>query len=106
MALHRPCKAAFSLTPRWRKRVDGKNVYDGQPPAETLEKLYLHDHRAFREDFSSHLTRRESLRLTRRELKYRLFLSLRAALRSNAAARIKIPVVIAPLRLIVRRMIN
>jgi glycosyltransferase involved in cell wall biosynthesis len=106
MALHRPCRAAFSLTPRWRKRIDGKNVYDGQPAAETLEKLYLHDHRVFREDLRSHLSRKESLRLVRRELKYRLFLSLRAAVRSNIAVRVKIPVVIAPLRLILRRMIN
>src|SRR5207244_8190881 len=25
-ALRRPCRAAFSLTPRWKKRVDGQNV--------------------------------------------------------------------------------
>lgn len=106
MALHRPCSAAFSLTPRWTKRVDGKNVYDGQSSVETLKKLYLHDQRLFRKDFNSHLTQREKLRLFRREIKYRLFLSFRAALRSKFAVRAKIPVIIAPLRPILRSLID
>lgn len=102
MTLNRSCKAAFSLSPRWNKRVDGKNVYDGQPPIESLRKLYLHDYRSFGTDFKTRLTRGERLRLARRGLKYRLFLSLRKALNSNLATRAKIPVMLAPLRLIVR----
>jgi len=56
MVLRRPCRAAFSLTPRWKKRVDGKNVYDGQPYAENVRKLYLHDYRSFGRDFRPLLT--------------------------------------------------
>lgn len=80
-ALHRPCRAAFSLTPRWRKRVDGQNVYDGQPFAETVRKLYLHDYRFFGRDFRSRLTRRERLGLARRGMMYRLRLLLRETVR-------------------------
>jgi glycosyltransferase involved in cell wall biosynthesis len=80
-ALHRPCRAAFSLTPRWKKRVDGQNVYDGQPFVETVRKLYLHDYRFFGRDFRSRLTRRERLGLARRGMMYRLRLLLREAVR-------------------------
>jgi glycosyltransferase involved in cell wall biosynthesis len=80
-ALHRPCRAAFSLTPRWKKRVDGQNVYDGQPFIETVRKLYLHDYRFFGRDFRSRLTRRERLGLARRGMMYRLRLLLRETVR-------------------------
>jgi glycosyltransferase involved in cell wall biosynthesis len=98
MALHRPCRAAFSLTPRWKKRVDGMNVYDGQPFAETVRKLYLHDYRFFGRDFRAQLTRRERLHLARRGMMYRLRLLLHETLATEFAARIKIPVIIARLR--------
>jgi glycosyltransferase involved in cell wall biosynthesis len=104
MALHRPCRAAFSLTPGWKKRVDGKNVYDGQPTIETLRKLYLHDQQSFRVDFKTRLTRNERWKLGWRELRYRIFLSLRTAVNCEFAARLRIPIIIAPLRLIARRM--
>jgi glycosyltransferase involved in cell wall biosynthesis len=104
IALHRSCRAAFTLTQRWQKRVDGKNVYDGQPAIETLRKLYLHDQRSFRADFKALLSLSEQRRLARREHKYRLLLSLRIALNSNLATRLRVPVMIAPLRLVVRWM--
>jgi glycosyltransferase involved in cell wall biosynthesis len=104
MALTRPCQAAFSLTPRWKKRVDGKNLYDGQPTIETLKKLYLHDQQSFRAEFKTHLTRQERMKLAGRELKYRISLCLRTALNCEFAVRLRIPTLIAPLRLIVRRM--
>lgn len=106
MALHRPCSAAFTLTSRWTKRVDGKNVYDGQCSVGTLRKLYLHDQRIFRKDFESHLTQLEKLRLALREIKYELFLSFRAVLRSKLAVRAKMTRVIAPLRPILRSLID
>ncbi len=106
MALFRPCRAAFSLTPRWKKRVDGKNVYDGQPTIETLRKLYLHDQQIFRSDFKERLTRSQSFRLALRELKFHITLSLRTALNSDFATRMKIPIIIFPLRLIVRRILR
>lgn len=106
MALRRSCNAAFSLTPRWQKRVDGQNVYDGQAPLQTLNKLYLHDYRIFKRDFNSLLTQSEKLRLSRREIKYRLFLSFQAALRSKLSLRAGIPVIIAPLRPLLRKLSN
>jgi len=98
MALHRSCRAAFSLTPRWKKRVDGKNVYDGRPFAESIEKLYLHDYRIFGRDFRSRLTRREKLRLVRRGMKYRFRLLLHQWANTDLANHAKIPAIVTQLR--------
>jgi len=98
MALRRPCWAAFTLTPRWRKRIDGKNVYDGRPFAEAAKELHLHDHPAFRRDFSPLLTKREKLTLARREAAYRLRLLLHRSARTDLAARLKLPAIVARLR--------
>ncbi len=98
MALHRPCTAAFSLTPRWRKRTDGRNVYDGRPFAEAARKLHLHDCPAFRRDFRSLLSPREKFRLTRREAAYCLRLLLHQSVKTDLAVRLKIPAIIARLR--------
>ncbi|HKO62850.1 MAG TPA: glycosyltransferase family 2 protein [Pyrinomonadaceae bacterium] len=98
MALHRRCRAAFSMTPRWKKRTDGRNVYDGQPIVESVRELYLHDYHFFRSDFSSRLTRREKLILLERETKYRLRLRLHEWIDSNLATRAKIPALVAQLR--------
>jgi glycosyltransferase involved in cell wall biosynthesis len=98
MALHRPCKGAFSLTPRWRKRVDGQNVYDGRPFTESVKRLHLHDCPIFRRDFDSLLTRREKIMLALREAAYRLRLLLHEAAETDLAARFKIPALVARLR--------
>jgi len=98
MALHRPCRAAFSLTPRWRKRIDGRNIYDGRPFAEAAKKLLLHDYPAFRRDFRPLLSRRERLTLAGREAAYRLQLLLHQTSKTDIAERLKIPAVIARLR--------
>ncbi len=74
--LHHPCTAAFTLVPRWRKRVDGKNIYDGRPFHEIAEQLHLREYPRFRRDFHSLLTRKERLTLLRRELTYRLRVTL------------------------------
>lgn len=87
MALHRPCRAAFSLAPRWKKRVDGSNVYDDRPFGEIIRKLYLEDFHAFRRDFGARLTRREKLGLARTETQYRLHLLAHELLRGGPAAR-------------------
>ena len=97
-ALHRQCRAAFSLTPRWKKRVDGSNVYDGQPFADSVRKLYLHDCRYFARDFRAKLTRRERFGLARRALTYRVRLLLHEALGTNLAGRLGLPVLIARVR--------
>ncbi|MDT5293798.1 MAG: hypothetical protein QOJ76_678 [Acidobacteriota bacterium] len=98
MALHRRCKAAFSLTPRWRKRVDGRNVYDGRPFAEAAGELHLHDYPLFRRDFRALLTRRERITLARREAAYRLRLLLHEAAMTDLAAHLKIPLIASRLR--------
>ncbi|HEX8719435.1 MAG TPA: glycosyltransferase family 2 protein [Pyrinomonadaceae bacterium] len=98
MALRRPLRAAFSLTPRWRKRVDGKNVYDGRPFADAARDLYLHDYRAFRRDFGPLLTRRERLTLARRASAYRLRLALHEWARTRLGERLGAPRAFAGLR--------
>ena len=98
MALARPCRAAFSLSPRWRKRVDGQNVYDGRPFAETARKLHLHDYPRFRRDFRPRLTRRERFGLARREAAYRLRLLLHESAATSLAARLKLPAAVARFR--------
>src|SRR5205085_3667064 len=94
----RPCRAAFSLMPRWKKRIDGRNIYDGRPFAEAARKLHLHDYSAFRRDFRPLLTRRERLTLAGREAAYRLRLLLHRSAKTDLAARLKVPVIIASLR--------
>ena len=89
MALHHSCKAAFSLTPRWKKRVDGQNVYDGQPFIESVKNLYVHDYGIFVRDFSHQLTPLEKLILTRRGMKYRLRLLLHDWVGFDLVARIR-----------------
>ncbi|MCA1612607.1 MAG: glycosyltransferase [Acidobacteria bacterium] len=103
MALGKPCRAAFSLTPRWRKRVDGQNVYDGRPFAESARELYLHDHQVFRKDFRAALTRRESFTLARRAAGYRLRLLLHEAARTRLGARLKLPALFERLRGLTRK---
>jgi glycosyltransferase involved in cell wall biosynthesis len=106
MALSRPCRAAFSLSPRWRKRVDGLNVYDGRPFAETARKLHLQDYPSFRCDFGSSLTRREKFFLAHREMAYRLRLLLHELTGTTLAARLKVPAAVALLRRPARAIIN
>lgn len=98
MALRRPCRAAFTLTPRWRKRVDGKNVYDGRPFAEAARELYLHDYPVFRRDFGDVLTRREKFTLGRRAAAYRVRLALHESAQTPLAASLKVPHAVARLR--------
>ncbi len=91
-------RAAFSLTPRWKKRADGNNVHDGRPFAGAVRKLYLHDYRRFRRDFRARLTRRERMTLAAREAKYRLWLLLHETGHTDLAARLRIPSLVAQLR--------
>ena len=106
MALHRPCRAAFSLSPRWTKRVDGNNVYDDRPFAEIVRKLYLHDFASFRRDFAPRLTRREKLRLARVVTRYRLHLLAHGLTRTGLTARVPVPVLVSRLRSGLRATVN
>lgn len=89
--LHRDCFAAFTLVPRWKKRVDGTNIYDGKPFHEISEQLHLLEYPRFRRDFHSLLTHRERLTLFRRELTYRLRVRLHLSTRSELAMKLRIP---------------
>jgi glycosyltransferase involved in cell wall biosynthesis len=106
MVLNHPCTAAFTLTPRWRKRVDGQNIYDGQPLIESIEKLYLHDYRLFRRDFASQLTHREKFFLVSRTLKYRTRVLFHQANQTELGIWLKMPKVVAHLRSLMRRSVN
>jgi glycosyltransferase involved in cell wall biosynthesis len=98
MVLHRPCRVAFTLRSRWRKRVDGMNVYDGRPFAEIARGLYLRDHRTFRREFRARFTWRERLALALREAAYRLHLLLHESAKTDLAARLKVPPALDGLR--------
>lgn len=98
MALRHPRTAAFTLTPLWRKRVDGMNVYDGRPFAEAARKLYLHDYLSFKRDFGPLLTRRERFAFDRRVATNRLRLVLHEAAQTRLASRLKAPHFIERLR--------
>ena len=89
--LHLDCFAAFTLVPRWKKRVDGTNIYDGKPFHEISEQLNLREYPKFRRDFDSLLTHRERLTLLRREFMYRLRVRLHLSTRSELATKLRIP---------------
>lgn len=46
MILTKECRAAFTLTKLWHKRIDEINVYDGRKWSEVLEYLYIADAKA------------------------------------------------------------
>ncbi len=98
MVLHHPCRAAFTLTPRWKKRVDGLNVYDGKPFIESVRKLYLHDYRFFARDFRDQLTKREKALVAFRQMKYRVRLSMHDLAATDLAGRLRIPMLVEQLR--------
>jgi len=89
--LRRDCFAAFTLVPRWKKRVDGTNIYDGKPFHEISEQLHLREYPKFRRDFHSLLTHRERLTLWRRELTYRLRVRFHLSTKSELATKLRIP---------------
>ena len=58
LVLSKPCRAAFTLSPHWTKRVFGDNIYDGRNILE-LTKNGLHDDLVMEQDLESHLTKAE-----------------------------------------------
>lgn len=102
MALVGSCRCAFTLQPRWRKRVDGRNVYDGRPAIDALRELYLHDARLFRRRLAGHLTTREQARLRWREVKYRTFLHGHRIVRSPLAERVGLRALASTIRPLAR----
>jgi len=43
MVISKPCRAAFTLSPYWTKRVDKSNIYHGRNQLEVIRDLGLHD---------------------------------------------------------------
>jgi glycosyltransferase involved in cell wall biosynthesis len=59
MVLSKPCRAAFTLSPYWLKRVFDDNIYDGKEMLEIAKNLGLHDERLMAQHFSAQLTTEE-----------------------------------------------
>lgn len=66
MVLSSPCRAAFTSSPYWIKRVNDDNIYDGNELLEVTERLGLHDERIIAQHFFSRLTYAERYILRQR----------------------------------------
>ncbi len=66
MILTKPCRAAFTLTPYWLKRVHSSNIYHGREDIKIIEELGLHDEPIFMRDFKDRLTLPEKAVLMKR----------------------------------------
>jgi glycosyltransferase involved in cell wall biosynthesis len=72
MVLSKPCRAAFTLSPYWLKRVFDDNIYDGKELLEISKNLGLHDERLMAQHFSSLLTTEEKNILRERLIHHHL----------------------------------
>lgn len=59
LVIAKPCRAAFTLSPYWLKRVFNDNIYDGKELLEITRSLGLHDERIMAQRFNSQLTQEE-----------------------------------------------
>lgn len=66
MVLKKSCRAAFTLTPHWRKYTHIDNIYHGRDPLEVLTEFGLHDEPLFAESFRELLTSEEKAIFRRR----------------------------------------
>lgn len=66
MILTKECRAAFTLTKLWHKRIDEINVYDGRKWSEVVEFLYIADAKAKLIKFDKLLTPTERKTLEQR----------------------------------------
>lgn len=72
MVLSKPCRAAFTLSPYWLKRVFNDNIYDGKEFLEISKNLGLHDERLMAQRFHSQLTAEEKNILRERLIHHHL----------------------------------
>ncbi|HEX8367752.1 MAG TPA: glycosyltransferase family 2 protein [Pyrinomonadaceae bacterium] len=72
MVLSKPCRAAFTLSPYWLKRVFDDNIYDGKELLEISKNLGLHDERLMAQHFSTQLTPEEKNILRERLIHHHL----------------------------------
>lgn len=66
MILMKPCRAAFTMSTYWMKRIDGTNIYDGREKLEIIRNLGLHDEPLITERFRERLTAPEKADFQRR----------------------------------------
>jgi glycosyltransferase involved in cell wall biosynthesis len=66
MVLKKPCRAAFTLSPYWKKYTHIDNIYHGRDPLEVLQEFGLHDEPLFAQHFREHLTSKEKAIFRRR----------------------------------------
>jgi glycosyltransferase involved in cell wall biosynthesis len=102
MAVRRSSRGAFCMTPLWRKRVDGLNIYDGRPAVDAIADLYLHDWRIIRRQLATHLSARERFMLARREWHFRGYVAVHRAFQSRLADRLHLQSLASTLRPVAR----
>jgi glycosyltransferase involved in cell wall biosynthesis len=66
MVLMKPCRAAFTLSPYWKKHIHSSNIYHGREKLEVIRDLGLHDEPLFALGFQERLTLAEKGILQRR----------------------------------------
>jgi glycosyltransferase involved in cell wall biosynthesis len=72
MVTSKPCRAAFTLSAYWTKRIFGDNIYDGTELIEIHRKLGLHDSLLIAQKLDSNLTASERRTLSRRLAHHKL----------------------------------
>lgn len=65
MILSKPCRAAFTTTKLWQKRIDEMNIFDGRARAEVLNLLYNADIGRFISRHKPNLSKNELRSLNR-----------------------------------------
>ncbi|MEJ7848036.1 MAG: glycosyltransferase family 2 protein [Pyrinomonadaceae bacterium] len=66
MVLMKPCRAAFTLSPYWTKKIHSTNIYHGRDDLEIIRDLGLHDEVLIAAHFRERLTFSEKGILKRR----------------------------------------
>lgn len=66
MVIKKPCNAAYTLSPYWKKHVHIDNIYHGRDPLEVLQEFGLHDEPLFAQYFRELLTPEEKASFRRR----------------------------------------
>lgn len=59
MILSKKCRAAFTLTQLWRKRIDCQNIFDGRLRSEVLSLLYINDIKRILDQHTEFLSKKE-----------------------------------------------
>jgi glycosyltransferase involved in cell wall biosynthesis len=66
MVIMKPCRAAFTLSSYWTKRIHSSNVYHGRDRLEVIRELGLHDEILIAQRFQEQLTLAEKAIFQRR----------------------------------------